>query len=319
MNSKFIRLSFMLRLINFVRNRLIIITTIVFITEFSGMALAQTVNDSVSLYKFIEAYQDTFNTRNAAALSEFFTENADVVVGNMLEAKRRQAIQNWWNSYFAKQEPGRKGTFTVNSLRKISADIAMINILSVTGGRDTSGIELRIRKARGTWVVRRLNSKWLISSISMMPAETDSVVLKASLETAKSLRPQIRAFVDAYEDAFNSHDPSAVSEFFRNDADIIVRNNPLIQSKQEIQKMWSDYFSKPRNYRALFIINEIRTISDDVVQLNITATGAIPETEDKLKPVRQASAMWILVHEAGKWRIAALRVMPGKEDIIIRR
>ncbi len=153
----------------------------------------------------------------------------------------------------------------------------------------------------------------------MMPAETDSIILKASLETVKSIRPHIRAFVDEYEDVFNSHNPSAVSSFFSNDADIIIRNNPIIQGKQAINKMWTVYFSKPRNYKALFIINEIRTISDNVVQLNITATGAIPETEDQLKPVRQTSAMWIVVRESGKWHITALRVLPGKDDVIIRR
>jgi uncharacterized protein (TIGR02246 family) len=284
---------------------------------------AQTITDSTELYTLVKTYQDTFNTRSAKALSAFFTEDADVVVGNLLEAKGRQAIENFWRNYwrskFNKQQPGRRGTFTVNSVRKITSDIALINLLSVTAGQDTSGKELRTRKARGTWVVHRVNGEWLIASVFMMPAVTDSVVLKTTIETAESLQPNIRAFVDDYEDAFNSHDPSAVSTFFRSDADIIVRNLPLIQSKQAIQNWWNNYFSKPRSYKALFIIDEIRTISDDVAQVNFTVTGAFPEAEDKLQPVRQTSAMWILVREAGKWRIAALRVLPGKDDLVIRK
>ena len=67
------------------------------------------------------------------------------------------------------------------------------------------------------------------------------------------------------------------------------------------------------------IIDEIRTITNDVVQVNLTATGAVPGTEDKLQPLRQTSANWILVRQSGKWRITALRVLPGKDDIIIRR
>jgi uncharacterized protein (TIGR02246 family) len=166
--------------------------------------------------------------------------------------------------------------------------------------------------------LHRLNGNWLISTMRGMPTEKDSVVLGASIETAKSLRPHIRAFVDAYEDAFNSHDPSKVSAFFRKDADIIVRNSPLIQGKQAIQNWWSDYFSKPRNYRPLFIIDEIRTISDNVVQANFTVTGAIPGTEDNLEPLRQTRATWILVRESGKWLITALRVMPSQDDRVIR-
>lgn len=301
----------------------IIIVIIQIVADFANMAIAQTIEDSASVYKFVEAYQQTFNTRDAAALSHFFTENADFLMFNLPEIRGRQAIENVWRSYwqskFNRQEPGRKGKFILNSLRFFSSNIALINIESITGGRDSLGVELQTRKARGTWLLHRQNGNWLISALCGMPTERDSIILKASLETAKSLRPHIRAFVDSYEDAFNSHDPTAVSAFFRNDADIIVRNNPLIQSKQAIQKMWSAYFSKPRNYRALFIIDKIRTISDDVVQVNFTVTGAFPETEGKLQPVRETSAMWILVRESGKWSIAALRVLPGKEDRVIRQ
>lgn len=293
------------------------------ITEFSGIAVAQTIEDSTKLHKLVEAYQQTFNTRDAAALSEFFTEDADVVVGNLLEAKGRQAIENLWRNYwrskFNRQEPGRIGTFTINSFRKITTDVALINLLSVTGGRDNLGTKLRTRKARGTWMVHRLNSEWLIASIFMMPAVTDSVVLGASVETAESLRPHIRAFVRAYEDAYDSHDPSAVTAFFRNDADIIVRNKPLVHGKQAIQEWWSSYFASPRNFKVIMIIDEIRTITNDVVQVNLTVTGAIPGKENKLQPLRQTSANWILVREADGWRIVSLRVLPGKEDRVIRR
>jgi uncharacterized protein (TIGR02246 family) len=294
-------------------------TLLVLMTVLSTAIMSQTTKDSTELNKYVQAYQQTFNTRDASVLSTFFTEDADVVVGNLLEAKGRQAVEKWWNSYFAKQERGRRGTFTVSSLRKITDDVALINLLSVTGGRDTLGTELRTRIARGTWVVHRLNGDWFIISLFMMPAETDSVVLGASVETAESLQPHIRAFVKAYEDAYDSHDPSAVTAFFRNDADIIVRNKPLVHGKQAIQEWWSSYFSSPRNFKVIMIIDEIRTITNDVVQLNLTVTGAIPGTENKLQPLRQTSANWILVRESGEWRIAALRVLPGKEDRVIRR
>ena len=296
---------------------------IVFLAVHSTTMMAQTTADSNELYKRVQEYQHTFNTRDAAALSEFFTEDADVVVGNLLKVRGRQAIEDFWRNYwrskFNRQEPGRRGTFTINSLRKITDDVAMVNLQSVTSGKNTSGTELQIRKARGTWVVHRLNGEWLIASVFMMPAETDSIVLGATVETAESLRPHIRAFVKAYEDAYDSHDPSAVTAFFRNGADIIVRNKPLVQGKQAIQEWWSSYFSTPRNFKVIMIIDEIRKITNDVVQVNLTATGAVPGTEDKLQPLRQTSANWILVHESGKWRIAALRVLPGKDDIIIRR
>ena len=305
--------------------RLVSVVTIVIIinTGFFSTTVAQTVEDTASVYKFVEAYQHTFNTRNPMALAEFFTEDADFLMFNLPEILGRQAIENLWRSYwqskFNKQEPERKGKFILNSVRFFSSDVALVNIESITGGRDSLGVELQTRKARGSWLLHRQNGNWLISALCGMPTERDSVILKTSLETAKSLRPQIRLFAEAYEDAFNSHDPTSVSAFFRKDADIVVRNLPMIKGIDEIRNWWINYFSQPRSYKALFIIDEIRTISDNVVQLKITATGAIPDTEDKRQPVRQTSALWILVRESGDWRIDALRVLPGKDDIIIRR
>ena len=288
-----------------------------------SMAAAQTVEDSVSVYEFVEAYQNTINNRDPEALAAFFAGDADLIMFNLPGVYGRQAIENWWQdvwqSKFNRQEPGRKGTITLNSVSFIADDVALANVETKTGGLDSLGIELPTRKARGTWLLHRQNGNWLISAIRGMPTERDSVILNTSLETAKSLRPHIRALVDAYEDAFNRHDPSAVSAFFRNDADIIVRNLPMIKGIHAIRNWWSAYFTQPRSYRALFIIDEIRTITDDVVQVNFTVSGAFPETDDKLQPVRETRAMWILVQETEGWYISALRVLPGKDDIIIRR
>ena len=192
------------------------------------------------------------------------------------------------------------------------------NIETITGGRDTLGVELQTRRARGMWLLHRQNGKWLISTICGMPTEKDSIILNASLETAKTLRPQIHAFVDTFEDALNSQDPSAVSAFFRSDADIIFLNSPLIHRTYAIQEWWRDYFSKPKPYRAVLIIEEIRSISDDVVQIDIISTETVQETKDKPQAIRQTCAMLIIVREANGWYIDALRVLPGKEDRIIR-
>lgn len=298
-----------------------IITMCVVCAIFTDTA-AQTPEDSASVSEFVEAYQHTFNTHDPSALAAFFTEDADFLMFNLPEIQGRQDIENWWRDYwqskFNKQELGRKGTFNLNSVRFLADDVALVNIETITGGKDSLGVKLKTREARGSWLLNRKNENWLISAICGMPTEKDSVVLTGSTATARLLRPNIRAFVDAYEDAFNSHDPSAVTAFFQNDADIIVRNRPLINGTQAIKKWWRDYFSSPRAYRAILIIDKIRTIRDDVIQVNVIGTGAVPEAKDKLQPVRQTNAMWILVHKDSKWLIAALRVLPGKDDRIIR-
>ena len=278
--------------------------------------------DSLAVKDFINMYQRIYNTHDPVAFAKFYTEDADFLMFTLPEIRGRQAIENFWRRYwqsnFNRQEPERRGTFILNSLRFLADNVAVANVETITGGKDSLGVELKSRKARGTWLIQRQNGDWLISAISGMPTERDSIIPGASTETAKFLQPRIRAFVDDYEKAFNNHDPLAVTNFFRDNADIIFLIGPLIHGKQAIQNWWGDYFSTPRNYRALFIIDKIRTISDNVIQINFTVTGAIPEAEDKYVPLRQTREMWIMVRETGEWRIDALRVLPSTEDRVIR-
>ncbi len=283
---------------------------------FPCSAAARTNEDSVAVRKQFEAYLQTFNTRDASALSAFFTEDADFVMGNLPAVHGKKGVEEWWRKYFARQEPGRSGTFVLKSFRLLAPDVALVNIETTTGGRDPRGIQLHPRKARGTWLMHRESGTWLISAIRGMPTTGDSVVLAASQETATSLRPDVRAFVGKYADAFNTHDPLAVSAFFRTDADIIVRNSPLVQGSEAIQNWWQTYFATPRPYTLILIVDAIRALTDDVVQVNLTATGT---NGGELRPIRQAAAMWILTRQGGTWRIAALRVMPGEDDRLIRR
>jgi ketosteroid isomerase-like protein len=93
--------------------------------------------------------------------------------------------------------------------------------------------------------------------------------------------PNIRAFVAAYEDALNRHDPEGLSALYREDADIIM-------------------------------------MADDVALLNVIGTRATLEATDQLVPTRETRATWVLRREDGKWLIAALRVLPSENDRVIR-
>ena len=130
----------------------------IIITGFPAMLKAQTTEDSTAVHKQFEEYLNTFNTRDPAALSEFFTEDADFIMGNLPRLTGRKAIEKWWRNYFVRQEPGRSGTFILKSLRFITADVALVNIETITGSQDNNGVEPGTRKARGTWVLHRQNN-----------------------------------------------------------------------------------------------------------------------------------------------------------------
>ena len=289
-----------------------------FMPGLSGVAAAQDVDNSATIRARIEAYRNVWNTHDPSALAAFFTEDADFVMGNLRTVAGRGEIQRYWQDYFKQQEPERRLTLEVGPVRFVAANAAVVNVLTSTGGRNNEGLELHVRKFRGTWVLQRKNGTWLIAALRGLPDEGDRVVLNASAKAAQTLKPRIRAVVQAYENAFDTRDPAALTALYTDDADIVVRNSPVIHGRQDILKWWRTYFSQPRPYLFIPIIDEIRMMSPDVALINVTATGAPEQPDAEQSSVRYARATWVVVRKEGKWLIAALRVLPSEDDRIIR-
>lgn len=287
-------------------------------TVLPRVVMAQAVEDSATLHEYVETYQNAMSTHDPTVVAAFFSEDADLVPGNLPALHGRGAIEAWWRTYFERQEPKRRGTFDITATRFLTPDVGLVNLAITSGGVGVGGEVLPVRKARGTWLLRRNSGQWLIEAARILPTEKDRVELMPSLEAAESLRPQLRAFVAAYEDTFDRHDPEALSAFYRDDADIIVREGPVIHGAQAIREWWRAYFNQPRPYRVLLIIEEIKTMSENVALLNFTATGAMSDATETLQPVRHARATWVVVREDGDWLIAALRVLPSEDDRVIR-
>jgi uncharacterized protein (TIGR02246 family) len=285
----------------------------------SGVISAQTVEDSVAVGRFIDAYRTAWDTHDPSAVAAFFAEGADFVMGNQPGAVGRRAIEDWWSDYFSVQEPERHLTLDVHSVRFVATDVAVVNVTTTTGGQDPRSGELLARRFRGAWVVQRQGAGWLISAMRGVPTQQDRVVLNESPAAAEELRPEIRAFIDAYEDAFNSHDPAAVSKFYRNDADLIVRNGPVTQGRQAIEVWWTSHFAETRPYRAILIAKDIRMLTPTVALVNLVATGATAAVAPPGAPVRYARETWLLARGHEGWLIAALWVLPSEDDRIVRQ
>ena len=282
-------------------------------------AAAQAVTDSTAIRSRVETYLRVWNARDASGLVKFFSDDADFVMGNQPAARGRPEIRAWWQAYFARQEPERYLRLEIASLRFVAPDVAIMSVGTTTGGRDASGQDLRERKFRGTWIWQRQGGQWLIRAMRGLPLEEDEVVLNASREAAETLRPDIRGFVAAYEDALNTHDPDSVTAFFAEGAELMVRDSPLVSGREAIRAWWRAYFAEPRPYRAVLIIDEIRMISPGVALLNITATGAGPQRiGEPLMAVRYARATWVVAQAGGGWRIVELLVLPSEDDEIVR-
>jgi len=131
----------------------------------SGSALGQTAA-SDQLEDFVGRYQAAWQAHDGSRLAEFFTADADMVMGILPRIDGQAAIETWWNAYFSHIDSGRSLAISIESLRVLTPDVALLNVGTTTAGTDAeSGAVLEPRKARGTWVVVRRNGDWKIAAL----------------------------------------------------------------------------------------------------------------------------------------------------------
>ena len=129
------------------------------------------------LDSFLDAYTSAWNEHDGHALSGFFTDDADLIMGSLPRIEGREAIGEWWSSYFSRIDSARHGRFEFSSLKEIAPGVRLANLSSTTYGSGSSGGELETRLARGTWVLVRRGDSWLISAMRGLPAEGERRVL----------------------------------------------------------------------------------------------------------------------------------------------
>lgn len=143
---------------------------------FSGGQAAEQTTGAQSLAEVraqVKAYERAWNSHDAGRLAVFFTQDADMVMGNGPLISGREAITEWWARYFSAISDHRVGTLEVESLRLLTPDVVLANVSTLTSGRDEKGEQLPARRARGTWVLKMQNDQWVISALRGLPAEGD--------------------------------------------------------------------------------------------------------------------------------------------------
>lgn len=83
----------------------------------------------------------------------------------------------------------------------------------------------------------------------------------------------LRTLVAAFEREFNAHDPSRLSVFFAEDADMIMGDGPAVRGREAIQSWWEMYFKvQERETRASFLIKSAKILNDDLALLDTSTT-----------------------------------------------
>ena len=140
----------------------------------SGVRAENHAADQQTLEKVrsqIAAYERIWNTHDGIKLAVFFTNDADMVMGNGPVISGREALGKWWSRYFAAISEKRTGRFKVDSLRLVTPDVVLANIISLTRGGSGDDETLPARHARGTWVMVKQDGEWRIAAMRGLPAE----------------------------------------------------------------------------------------------------------------------------------------------------
>ena len=151
------------------------IAVIICVAPTVRVAHAQSGTVSEELNARIKQYIDTWNSHDAADLAEYFTADADMIMGNGPLLDGRKAIQSWWRDYFAVPEPERRLAIEIKAIRPLTVEVVLVNEQTTTGGRTARVPELPARKARGTWVLLRQDGDWLITALRGMPMPQDRI------------------------------------------------------------------------------------------------------------------------------------------------
>ena len=139
--------------------------TLVFSLIVSGQTFAQ-ANEADELQTFVKQYEEAWQSHDGERLGGYFADDADMIAGIQPRIVGRQAIAAWWNQYFSRIDSGRQLSISIESIRLLSQDVALINVATTTGGTHSETHEtLEPRKARGTWVVTREGGGWRISAL----------------------------------------------------------------------------------------------------------------------------------------------------------
>lgn len=122
--------------------------------------------------------------------------------------------------------------------------------------------------------------------------------------------------VEAYQQAWNTHQASAVATFFTPDADMIIGIGPRVVGREAIQSWWEGYFEKIAATRqGTFSIETHQMLTSDVVILNIHSTTFGIDSAGQEMPTRLARGTWIMVRRSDDWWIAALRGLPEQGEL----
>ena len=132
---------------------------------------AQATDPSQALKQRVAAFQAAWNTHDAAAVTAFFSSDGDLIVEDGPVVQGRTALQQRWHDRFAGMAKGTSIVLTVRTVRPLTSDVAVVNVVAKVSGDPPQGREMGSNEDRGTWVMVRQAGQWFISALRIQQPE----------------------------------------------------------------------------------------------------------------------------------------------------
>src|SRR5262245_52871913 len=132
---------------------------------------AQVSDPSQALKQRVAAFQTAWNAHAAATVTALFAPDGDLIMEDGPFVQGRSAVQQWWHDRFAGMAKGTSIALTVRTVRPVTSDVALLNIVAKVSGDLPQGRQMGSDEDRGTWVMVRQGGQWFISALRVQQIE----------------------------------------------------------------------------------------------------------------------------------------------------
>lgn len=123
--------------------------------------------DKAAIEEIVKSVERAWNAGDSKGFAAPFAEDADYVIINGMHAKGRAAIDEGHRRIFDTIYKGSNNTMTVESVRFIRPDVALVHARAHLKFHD--GKNVREGKGRSTWVMTQDDGKWSIAAFQNTP------------------------------------------------------------------------------------------------------------------------------------------------------
>ena len=146
------------------RTFLILAAVLALTTAVGAPVIQGNPEDEEAIRKQIARFAQVHEKGDAKALAAFYDSDGDFIARDDSVVKGRAAVEKAMAERYSQRQEGFTITITVDSIRFLKPDVAIVN----TSAEGTYSKERKPWNDRGTFVMIRKDSQWLLAALRVM-------------------------------------------------------------------------------------------------------------------------------------------------------